>query len=240
LEALQAQLAEQRHEGAEGDTFTFGAAAPFGGLSVGGPGGLGASSPILDYGLPLLGLLGQWLLAAIVLLVIAWLLGGRPRPAAMLRMSAWALLVPSVARSLVAITVMLSTGRVPVPGLSAPLPTDGAPVVSTIEGDELPPASEGDGPVFMVGPGGATAPNVGTLYLSALRSSFLSSIDLYTLWALVLVAVGVAVTARLGWLKSTLTTAGYWGFSLALAALPAVLSFWLMSFSGAGRVVTGP
>jgi hypothetical protein len=51
---------------------------------------------------------------------------------------------------------------------------------------------------------------------------------------LALLGIGVAVTARLGWLKAGLTTLVYWGLALALAALPPLLSFWLLRFAGPG------
>ncbi len=238
LEAIQAQFEEQ--SGGNGnDIVTFGRPVGGPGFSVGPGGPVGAASPILDYGLPVLGVLGQWLLAGLLLLCLAWLLGGRPRAGAMLRMSAWALLVPVLTRAIVMIAVMLGTGRVPVAGLSR-LPTSEAPVISTIDSEQLPEVSDssGGGQVVMMGPGGTMGgAGIGSMYLTFLRGSFMSALDLYTLWALALLLIGVAVTAKLGWIKSTLATAGYFGLSLALAALPPVLSFWMMTLSGAGGVM---
>ena len=238
LEALQAQLEEQAN-GDGNDIVTFGGRVDGPGFSVGPGGPVGATSPILDYGLPVLGVLGQWLLAGVLLLCLAWLLGGRPRAGAMLRMSAWALLVPVLTRAIVMIVVMVGTGRVPAAGLSR-LPTSAGPVVSSVDPENLPDFTEGEGggQVVMMGPGGTVGGSgMGAMYLNFLRGSFMSALDLYTLWALALLLIGVAVTAKLGWIKATLATAGYWGLSLALAALPPVLSFWMMTLSGAGGVM---
>jgi hypothetical protein len=62
----------------------------------------------------------------------------------------------------------------------------------------------------------------------------LSALDVYTFWMLALLAIGVAVTARLGWLRTGLATLAYWGLSLVLAALPPLLSFWMLSLAGQG------
>jgi hypothetical protein len=45
---------------------------------------------------------------------------------------------------------------------------------------------------------------------TALWQAFLSGIDVYWLWAIVLTVVGVAVTARLSWRKGLVVTLGYW------------------------------
>jgi hypothetical protein len=239
LEALQAQLEEQDTPG--GGNFTF-SAGPIGGLGYGnGPvSGPAGSNAMLEYGLPLLSVLGQWLLAGLLLLALAWLLGGRPRAGAMLRMSAWAWLVPVSLRVSVTIAVMLFTGRVPVAGLAS-LPNGNGPVISSVDNEDLPPASEAEGAQMVVmGPSGAAGASAGAMYLTFLRSSFLGALNLYTLWALVLLAVGVATTARMGWLKATLATASYWAASLALAALPPVVSLWMMRLSGVGAMVPMP
>ena len=72
-----------------------------------------------------------------------------------------------------------------------------------------------------------------------LRSSLLGALDLYTFWSLLLMLIGVAVTARLGWLKAALSTAGYWVLSLVLATLPPLLSFILLTLARPGGIV-GP
>ena len=243
LQALQEQLEGQLPPGGEGDNVvTFGSGVPVGGpVFSAGPAGTGAASMALtDYGLPLLGVLGQWALAALVLLILAWVLGGRPRPGAIVRMAAWAQLVPLTARALVGIALMLATGRVPMPGLAS-LPSTGGPVITTANGETAAPEAETDAGMVMIGPGGAAGQfSPGRMFVDALRANFLSGLDLYTLWALALLIVGVAVTARLGWLKSTLATAGYWSLSLAAAALPPVLSFWMMSLTGAAGFMPMP
>lgn len=240
MEALQAQLEEQAVPEGGDNMVIVGSAVPAGGFSFGpGPMGARTNSPLTDYGLPAVGVLGQWLVGALVLLMVAWLLGGRPRASAMLRMSAWALLVPVTARALVAITVMLAAGRVPVPGLTA-LPANGGPALTIISSDDLPSEVEGGAQLITRGPGGMVEPSTGAMYLSVLRGSFLSSLDIYTVWGLGLLVIGLAVTARFNWFKALGATAAYWGVSLALAALPPALSFGMMTLTGAGSVIPLP
>ncbi len=58
---------------------------------------------------------------------------------------------------------------------------------------------------------------------AALWQTFLSGIDVYWLWAIVLTVIGVAVTARLSWRKGLVVTLGYW----VLTVLFAVGATWL-------------
>jgi hypothetical protein len=236
---LEAQLAGQLGEG------NFTAGVPAGGVPLGiplmaAPGGA-ASSPLLDYGLPALGVVWDWALRGGALLGLAWLLGGRPGAGAMFRITGWSL-VPDIARLLVALGVMLAAGRVPARGLAGFDAAGGAPVATRIDGS----TAEGDGQgepgdviTFQAGTGGAVvgpggALGAGAMFAVFLRDSFLSALDVYTFWMLALLAIGVAVTARLGWLKAGLATLLYWGLSLVLTALPPLVSFWVLSLAGPG------
>jgi hypothetical protein len=209
-----------------------------------GSDGLPAASPLADYGLPALGVVWDWLLRGTALLGLAWVLGGRPSAGAMFRMSGWTL-IPDIARLGVMLAVMLGTGQVPARGLEGFAPAVGGPVVNVVDAQN----AEGDGAggdtgpgdvyTFEAGPGSVDMgpgglPGAGDMYVSFLRNSFLSAIDLYSLWALVLLAIGAAVTARLGWLKAALSSLLYFGLNVALAALPPLLSFWLLRFAGGG------
>lgn len=225
--ALEAQLAEQSG-GVPGDGVMVGApTGAIGGLPMLAGAGAGAN-PLVNYGLPLAGVLWDWGLRGGVLLALAWLLGGRPVAGAMFRMSGWTM-VPEIARLLVALGVMLAAGRVPARGLAG-LTTTAAPVVSSQGEGEAPPPGEDQ--VVISGPGGVAAG--GPSFVDLLRLNFLGALDIYTVWLLGLLVVGVAVTARLGWLRAGLATLVYWGISLSLAALPTLLSFWVMSLAGPG------
>jgi hypothetical protein len=240
LAELQAQLGDQPGSG-PGD-FTVGVpvgAVPIGRVGTGAP----AAHPVVDYGLAALGAVWDWALRGGVLLGLAWVLGGRPSAGAMLRMSAWTL-VPNIARLGVMLAVMLATGTVPPRGLSG---LDAAPagaVLATADSaatDGGDGADEGSGPVvtFQPGPGSApigpgAAPGLAAMFAGTWVANFLSALDIYSLWALALLAIGAAVTARLGWLRASLATLAYWGVSLSLATLPPLLSFWLLRLSGVG------
>ncbi len=230
LAALQEQIQDQPD--GSGGAVTFGFA--FGG----GPAKVGVGAPAArsawqDYGWPLLGVLGQWLLTGLLLFVLAWLLGGRPAAGAMLRASAWAL-VPLMAGLLVSLGVMLSSGRLPVTGLAtsfAAAPANGAASASPAD-DSAAPDGDGAPPqvVKLGGPGAAGGPS----YWMFLRAALLERLNLYTLWRLVLLGIAVATTARLGWLKASLATLGYFGVGLAAAALAPLASLWLVSLTGGG------
>lgn len=112
LAAIQAQLSAQGQNG-------NGKGALF--ISTGSPAGLigpanQASNPLLAYGLPVAGVAWDWLFRGSVLLGLAWLLGGRPAPGAMFRISGWTLLLTG-ARLMVALAVMLIAHREPIAGL---------------------------------------------------------------------------------------------------------------------------
>lgn len=207
---------------------------------AGGPGGLAGipgttdpgGNPLLAYGLPLVGVAWDWLFRGAVLLGLAWLLGGRPGAGAMFRMSGWTL-VPNAARLLVALAVMLAAHREPLAGLEGFGARPGN--TNIIVASDATPAATG-GTAIQAGPGGSFS---GPSFLTLLRSALLSNIDLYTFWSLLLMLIGVAVTARLGWLKAVISTAGYWALSLVLATLPPLLSFILLTLARPNGVV-GP
>jgi hypothetical protein len=231
LAAIEAQQ-NASGQGATGKGTLFISGSP-GGLPVAvGPGGPG-SNPLLDYGLPVVGVGWDWLFRGAALLGLAWLLGGRPAPGAMFRMSGWTL-VPSGARLLVALAVMLVAHREPIAGLQG---LGAAPANVTINVGPSETQSGGN-QSLQAGPNGAGSPS-GPSYTGLLWSAFLGALDLYNLWALLLMLVGVAVTARLGWLKAAISTLLYWGVSLALAAVPPLLSFLLLTLARPGNVV-GP
>ena len=241
MAALQAQLGDQG-AGKNGNIQIFTAGGP------GGPASFGATTDpsanrLLAYGLPALGVAWDWLLRGGILLGLAWLLGGRPGGGAMFRMAGWTL-IPTVARLAVALAVMLIAHRIPASGLQGlgAGPAGGSPVNFTISsgdsatGTDSSAGANSNDKAVQVGPGGG---NFGPSFLPLLQASFLGALDLYTLWGLLLMLIGVAVTARLGWIKAALSTAGYWAVSLALATLPPLLSFMLLTLAGPGRVI-GP
>jgi hypothetical protein len=240
MAALQEQI-EAMGNGEDGGGVFF--SGPIGGpVGVGpGAGELPAVSPLAEYGLPALSVVWDWVLRGGALLGLAWVLGGRPTAGAMFRMSGWTLL-PDIARLVVMLAVMLGTNKVPARGLTGFEATTGGPIVTSIDGNttegNVTEGGEGDVFTFEAGPGGVMrsgeAPGMGGLFAGMVRNSFLTSLDIYTLWALVLLVIGVAVTAKLGWIKATLTSLVYFGLSVVLAALPPLLSFWLVRFTGGG------
>jgi len=229
LAAIKAQLDAQGQSSNSTGTFFI----------SGGPGSLsgagnGAPSPLLTYGLPVLGVAWDWLLRGAVLLGLAWLLGGRPGAGAMFRMSGWTLL-PNAARLVVALAVMLIAHREPLAGLEG---FSAAPANATMSVTSNSEQGSGSGTVVQAGPGGKGGLS-GPSFIPVLQSTLLSVLDVYTVWSWLLMLIGVAVTARLGWLKTVLATAGYWALSLVLATLPPLLSFMLLTLARPGGIV-GP
>jgi hypothetical protein len=221
LAKLQAQLGDQ-NPGQDGPGSNQGGP----GLVIqGGPARAGgpvtsASNWLFDYGLPLGAVIFDWGLRGLALSALAWLAGGRPSFGAMFRLSSWAL-VPSLARLLVMLAVMLVMGRIPATGLQPASPA--VDVNATTPG----------GDTFLVGPAGAVM-NEGPQFSTLLWQNFLSTLDIYRLWELALLVVGVLVMARVSWLKALIPPLGYWGLSLVLTTLPALFMPWLMSlFFGA-------
>ena len=231
IAAIKAQL-DAQGQGANG-TGTF--------FVSGGPGGLpglsGASgpaaNPLLAYVLPVAGVAWDWLFRGTVLLGLAWLLGARPGAGTMFRMSGWTL-VPNAARLLVALAVMLVAHHEPVAGLEG---FSASPANANVSVNSDSGAPAGGDLLVQATPGGKGGLG-GISFLPLLQSSLLSAIDLYTFWSLLLMLIGVAVTARLGWLKAALSTAGYWVLSLVVATLPPLLSFMLLTLARPGGIVS--
>jgi Yip1-like protein len=215
-EALAGIEEQNNADGSSGNIITYG--GPAGG-PIGAPIGLGGGNPVLAAVLPAAGVLWDWVARGGLLLGLAWLMGGRPGFGAMLRMSGWTL-VPNAARLVVALAVMLIAHRVPTPGLTGLLNPGSTITVNadTASGDVVGQSDSGQ-PVF-IGPGGGAG---GPAFTALLQGSLLSSLDIYTLWGLLLTGIGAAVTARLGWLKAALSTLIYWGFALVLGVLPPLL-----------------
>lgn len=77
-------------------------------------------------------------------------------------------------------------------------------------------------------PEGVTIPPMG----AALWRAFLSGIDIYWLWGMILTVIGVAVTAQFSWRKGLLVTLGYWLLVTALT-----LGYLALSLSMASQFV---
>ncbi len=233
-EAL-AQIKQQMEANGGQGEFNFVGGGP--GIAI-SSGNTGEANPlntfIFSYGLPVAQAVGGWLVCALALLGLSWILGGRPTPSAVFRMSAWAL-IPFVFRIVIVTIVMVVTQHIPAQGLSRAFqPITAAP--EQVEGDK-----EG-GPVtriVTVGPGGGefTGPSFGNLFVDNL----LANLDIYTVWGLALLVVGVAVTARISWIKGVLVTALYALIALALSTLPTLITFAISSLmGGGGPVMIGP
>jgi hypothetical protein len=227
-EAMMAELQEQIQSEGSGDAIiTF--SGPAGG-PVGMPMGAAVvGNPAVEAVLPVAGVVWDWLFRGGILTGLAWLMGGRPRFGAMLRMSGWTLL-PNAVRLSVALAVMLIAHRVPAPGLTGLLNQGEAATFTSDASGEAVESSEGTRSVF-VGPGGGAS---GPAFASLLQSSLLSSLDIYTVWGLLLTGIGAAATTRLGWLKAGVATLIYWGTSLVLAVLPPLALSGLLSLAGPG------
>lgn len=239
MEAMLAEIQQQLGDEGNGD-FQLSV-----GPGAGGPIGFSSSTEqpnpattfIFNYGLPALQALGGWLVCALALLGLSFIFGGRPKPSAVFRMSAWAL-IPFVVRIIVVTLVMVVTQHIPAQGLSRAF----QPVVASPDQTEGTKGNEA-GPVKRIvtfGPGGAgevTGPSFGNLFMDNL----LSNLDIYTVWGLALLVVGVTVTARLSWLKGVAVTTLYAVIALALSTLPTLITFAVSSLmGGGGPVMFGP
>jgi hypothetical protein len=67
---------------------------------------------------------------------------------------------------------------------------------------------------------------------NALLMAFLSKLDIYLLWGLVLTTVGVVVTARVSWRKGTIVTLIFWLLALGTTILPVWISTALAAQAG--------
>jgi hypothetical protein len=238
MEKALAEIKQQMEtNGGEGE-FNFVAGGP--GVTV-SSGAVGDANPlngfIFSYGLPVAQALGGWLVCALALLGLSWILGGRPTPSAVFRLSAWAL-VPFMVRIIIVTLVMVVTQHVPAQGLSRAF----QPVVASPDQVEEGSGSSA-GPVRSVvtfGPGGVgefTGPSFGNLFVDNL----LANLDIYTVWGLALLVVGVTVTARLSWIKGLLVTTLYALIALSLSTLPTLITFAVSSLmGGGGPVMIGP
>jgi hypothetical protein len=215
-EAARAALEEQignLPDGPGGDTFFR--------IGPGGAGPVGASATppgsdwLVSYALPLGSVLLDWVVRGLALFGLAWLVGGRPKLGAMFQLGSWALL-PSAARLLVTMGVMLVAQRIPATGLQL---APNTPVITSNGDETAPPSGE---QTFTVGPGGASFS--GELnFANLFGMNFLQTVDVYRLWEMVLLVIGVVVMARLDWFRSVIPPLGYWGLSVALATLPLLL-----------------
>jgi len=222
-------------------TFTVGVSGP-GGFSVGTPQDSNPANDFLfSYGLPVAEAFGGWLLTTILVVAFAWILGGRPTTGGMLRLSSW-VLVPLIVRFVVVIIAMVATQKIPAQGLSqAFTPRDA--VVST-DGNTNTDSGGDGGPkrvLVTIGPGAVgnfESPSFGTLFFNTM----LNNLDLYTVWQLALLAIGLSALARLSWIKAVIVTVLYWLISLAIATLPLLLGPLMGGLlrGGGGPTVIGP
>jgi Yip1 domain len=241
LAQIQQQVGKPSGTGGGDQTFTVGVSGP-GGFSVGTPQDSNPANDFLfSYGLPVAEAFGGWLLTTILIVAFAWILGGRPTTSGMLRLSSWAL-VPLIVRFVVVIIAMVATQKIPAQGLSRAF-TPSAAVVSG-DGNVNTDSGADGGPkrvIVSIGPGGVgnfEAPSFGTLFFNTM----LNSLDLYTVWQLALLAIGLSALARLSWIKAILVTVLYWVISLAIATLPLLLGPLMGSLlgGGGGPTVIGP
>lgn len=160
-----------------------------------------ATNPLFTVVFPSAGALAMlwlgWLVWAGALHLIGTMAGGESQFGEMWRTVVWSWL-PFTVRGLLQFAFILLTGEIiSHPGLSG-LVADQRPVSELI----------------------AAPPSTGQLVLQSL----LSKIDLFLVWNLFLLILGVAVTARLSRRKAAFVTLGVWAVLLVLGLLPALLS----------------
>jgi len=173
-----------------------------------------AASPLLTTVFPAAGsvvvLVVGWLVWAGALYLAGLALGGRSTFGQMFRMVVWTWL-PYALRGLLQTVYILASGQIIAnPGLSGLV-------------QETRPISE-----IVVSP-----PSLDQTLLVA----FLSRIDLFLVWSLILLVVGVTVTTRLPRRKAALVTLGVWLLLTALGLLPALVGG---LFAQQFAVTTGP
>ena len=159
-----------------------------------------AASPLITLVFPaaggVVGLVVGWLVWAGALYLGSMALGGRSTFGQMFRTVVWAWL-PYALRGLLQTVYILASGQlIPNPGLSGLV-------------QENRPIGE-----IVVAP-----PSLGQTLLVA----FLSRIDLFLVWSLVLLVIGVVVATRLPRRKAVLVTLGVWLLLTALSLLPALI-----------------
>jgi hypothetical protein len=170
-----------------------------------------AASPLITVAFPAItGVIGRvvgWLVWAGALYLVAMALGGRSTFGQMFHIVVWTWL-PYVLRSLIQTIYILATGQlIANPGLSA------------LAGETRPVAEMLSAP-----------PGLGQTLLKA----FLSKLDLFLVWNLVLVVVGVAVVTHLPRRKAVLVTLGVWLLLTALSLLPVLVGALLAGQIGMG------
>jgi len=159
-----------------------------------------AASPLITTVFPavgsVVGLVVGWLVWGGALYLAGMALGGRSTFGHMFRMVVWTWL-PYALRGLLQTVYILASGQIITnPGLSGLV-------------QEARPISE------MV----ITPPSLGQTILVA----FLSRIDLFLVWNLILLVIGVTVVPRLSRRKAALVTLGVWLLLTALSLLPALI-----------------
>ncbi len=169
------------------------------------------ASPLITVVFPaalgLVGLVIGWLVWGGVLHLAGVMLGGRSTFGQMFRAVTWAWL-PYVLRGLLQTVYILASGQlIANPGLSGLVQK--TPFVSEL--------------VFV-------PPSLGQMILVA----FLSRVDLFLVWNLILLATGVMVTARLSRRKAVVVTLGVWLLLTALSLLPTLVGGFFIAQQGPG------
>jgi len=159
-----------------------------------------AASPLITVVFPAVGgVFGQivgWLAWAGVLYLGGMALGGRSTFGQMFRMVVWAWL-PYVVRGLLQTVYILASGQtIANPGLSG-LVLENRPIREMV----------------------VAPPSPGQTLLAAL----LSRVDLFLIWNLILLVIGVTVVTRLPRRKAVLVTLGVWVLLTAVSLLPALV-----------------
>ena len=169
-----------------------------------------ATSPLIIVAFPaVLGVVGQvvgWLAWAGVLYLAGIALGGRSTFGQMFRMVVWTWL-PYALRGLLQTVSILASGQlIANPGLSG-LVQDNRPVAEVI----------------------AAPPSLDQMLLVA----FLAKVDLFLVWNLILLVIGVTAVTRLPQRKATLATLGVWILLMALSLVPTLISGLFVQQAGA-------
>jgi hypothetical protein len=160
-----------------------------------------ATSPLIIVVFPAtLGVMGRvvgWLAWAGALYLTGVALGGRSTFGQMFRMVVWTWL-PYALRGLLQTVYTLTSGQlIANPGLSG-LVQDNRPVAEVI----------------------AAPPSLNQMLLVTL----LSKVDLFLVWNLILLVIGVRAVTRLPWRKAILATLGVWILLTALGLIPTLIS----------------